>query len=94
MKRKTPKKRTKNQTVKGAPPVAGDDYYNLADARLESVEDARRLMGRVTLGFLKKRLDSVEAKTVAYLLSVYCQISKDSDFEKRLSDIEEQLRGT
>lgn len=70
------------QEVKQDPPPP----LEIKDIR--NSKDAKRLLSRVISSFVRKELDSNDAKTVAYLLSVFIQIEQQSDLLQRIELLE------
>ena len=58
-----------------------------------TITQVKRLLARLIAGFIRHEIDGGDAKTVAYLCSIFAQIIKDSDFEARLSALEKQQDG-
>jgi len=60
--------------------------------RVKNLRDAKKLLARLLVAFQRQELDGRKAKDLAYLLSVYVSIVKDSDLEERLRILEERTR--
>jgi predicted nucleotidyltransferase len=59
--------------------------------RVKNLKDAKRLMSRLLVAFQRGDTDNRDAKDLAYLLSVYVQIVKDSEIEERIAMLEERI---
>ena len=55
---------------------------------IRNCKDARRLLSRIISDFRAGKILGADAKTMAYLLSVYVQITKDTELEERISRLE------
>ena len=55
---------------------------------IRNSKDARRLLSKIISGFIRKEIEGTDAKTLGYLLSVYCQIESQSDLLNRIERLE------
>lgn len=64
---------------------------------VRNTRTAKRLLSRLIAAFCRGEIGGKDAKTLAYLLQTYCQITKDCEFEQLVEDrfaaIEKQLEG-
>ena len=60
--------------------------------KVKNLRDAKKLLARILVAFQRDELAVRQAKDLAYLLSVYVSIVKDSDLEERLRILEERTR--
>ena len=58
--------------------------------RVSSIKDARRLLSRLISQLQQGTVLSRDAKDLTYLLSIYVQITRESDLEERLEALEKQ----
>ena len=76
--------------VKTAQPVGGCPQW--AGPRLtppRTAAQAKRLLSKLISGFIRGQVEGENARTLAYLISIFVQIIRDSDFEKRLQALEQ-----
>ena len=77
---KTPKTVAAKRKTGDPPPALEKEIRN--------VKDARRLLSRIISEFRAGKIEGTDAKTMAYLLSVYVQITKDTELEERILQLE------
>jgi hypothetical protein len=58
---------------------------------ITNIRTAKRLLSRLIAAFCRGEIVGQDAKTLAYLLATYCQITKDSEIETRLEALEAKL---
>jgi|GEM_PF-2447458 hypothetical protein len=58
---------------------------------IRNVKTAKRLLSRLIAAFCRGEIVGQDAKTLAFLLSTYCQITKDHEIEERIDAIEKKL---
>lgn len=56
-----------------------------------NIRSAKKLLSKLIKGFQKKEIDDRNAKTLAYLIQVYVQVIKESEFDQRIKDLEGKL---
>lgn len=60
--------------------------------KVRTIKDAKRLMSKLITGFQQGTIIGRDAKDMAYLLTVFLQIVKDFEIEKRIESIEQILK--
>lgn len=60
--------------------------------KVRTIKDAKRLMSKLITAFQEKTIDGRDAKDMAYLLTVFLQIVKDFELEKRVEEIEKAIQ--
>ena len=73
------------QTDKGNTPL-------VKAVKVRTIKDAKRLMSKLITGFQQGIIAGRDAKDMAYLLTVFLQIVKDFEIEKRIESIEQTLK--
>ena len=58
--------------------------------RVRNLRDAKKLLSRLLVSFQRGEVEGREAKDLAYLLSVFVQVVKDAELEKRIDRLEER----
>ena len=82
MKRK-PLQKHKDKTVIGTTPL---NISGITSPR--NVNDAKRILSKLISEFIKGTIEDNRAKTLCYLLNSYVSITRETDFESRLSEVE------
>lgn len=59
--------------------------------KVTSLQSAKRLLSRIISDYQKDVVSTEKAKTLTYLLINFVAISKDIDFESKLSEMENKL---
>jgi hypothetical protein len=59
--------------------------------KINKVRDARRLLSKLIYEFQTGEVTSEKAKTLSYLLNIYIQIFKVSEFETKIEEIEKKI---
>lgn len=70
----------------GTPPGAMRPVF------VRDIRGAKRLLGRLIVQFQRGTVDSQKARTMAYLLSTFCEICNHSDIEGRIKLLEERVK--
>jgi hypothetical protein len=58
-----------------------------------NVNDAKRILSKLISEFIKGSIEDSRAKTLCYLLSAFVNITRETDFESRLSELEKIIEG-
>ena len=65
--------------------------YTLKPIRVNNLKSAKRLLSKLIYDLQIGNIDSKLAKDLTYLVSVYVNIFKEYDLEKKLDQLEKQL---
>jgi hypothetical protein len=71
----------KNKKSKPIPLIPGK-------IRLTNIRGARRILSKLIAGFINNEIWDTNARTLTYLLSSYVAMTRDSDIESRLTELE------
>lgn len=66
--------------------------YKPRPIRVRSIKHAKRLLSRIITDFQRGEVSDQNAKTLCYLLISYVTITRDYDFEQRITKIENTMR--
>lgn len=71
-----------------------DDPQPLLDfnPKVKDLKSAKRLLGRLISKFISGDIKNQDAKDLAYLLSIFVSIEKDSVIEERIKSLEEKIK--
>jgi len=72
-------------------PVTPSPIMPYKPIKVTNTKAAKRLLGRIILCFQKNEIADAQAKTLSYLLSVYCEIGYKQDLEDRVKNLEEKV---
>jgi len=85
------------KTIKTKPPVLPEkpqsndskkDTGTLPPILIRDLRSCKRLLGRLIVQLQKGEIAESYSKTLAYLLTVYCELACAADFEERLKKLE------
>ncbi|MDA3898364.1 MAG: hypothetical protein PF482_19685 [Desulfobacteraceae bacterium] len=65
----------------------------MAKKRLKTLEDCRRYLAKLVNNVETDEIDPPKAGKLGYLLNILISCIKDSDLEKRITDLEKLLNG-
>lgn len=65
---------------------------NIRVTNLTNLKSAKRLMSKLISSFISGKISNQNAKDLAYLVSTYVSIAKDSEIEGRIKMLEEKLK--
>jgi hypothetical protein len=60
--------------------------------RVRSIHDAERLLARVLMQLQKEDISEGKAKTFAYVANSYAKMLEVSEFDKRITELENMVR--
>lgn len=81
----TSEQNTENQVSKREP------FKGKMPVRVSKPKDAKRLLSRLIYQFQTGEISSRDAKDLAYLVSVYIAVVKDTELVERLENLEQKL---
>ena len=61
--------------------------------KVTNVKQAKKLLSKLIYGLQTGEIEGRKAKDLTYLLSVFITIIKETEFEKRLNELESKLSG-
>jgi len=59
----------------------------------KNINDAKRILSKLISGFIRGEIEDTKAKTLCYLLTVYVSVIRETELEKRISEIEKTIEG-
>ncbi len=60
--------------------------------RVRNLKDAKKLLGRLLVGFQRGEIQGEDARTLCHIISTYIQLVKDVELEARIAELEGRVK--